>query len=516
MTMSNGPIKTDRNNLVTDYSQETEKETVAETSADIEKSTVAAAGISDDQIATLMARANASSATRTEAVGDVDSVETTGVNGANEAASGGVNIETNLPPPPVPRMEMTTERVDGATSFWNNYDVAVDNAMKTVAKQVENGNHTGQDVSELVADALIAEFLKLGILDPNNSVENQNELHKGLTALAQKGIEDAQAKSERATEMKKEAEEYAKTAGIISAVVTAVMVAVTVILAAVTFGATAGLVVAACVVAGALIGGIVGAAEGGDAGDIVDSMLMGASIGSAAGAFIAPFTAPVAAASSAAGTAATTASKAAVTIAEKAGEEGAKQAAKETAKEAAKEAVKSCKKLAVETQKELAKHSTKQTPKAVKAAYEASNKSAQEALTSSKTALAQIEKGTPEAMAAGAKTMEGVAKSCEGAMKPFTEGLRAKFQLATATIGATGTITQGGGNAIATHKAADAQLMDISSKRLRALMEKFAEDKQEISEIIHAIMESKNQRVGASLKMMQAHHSTATKVNSFR
>jgi hypothetical protein len=79
-----------------------------------------------------------------------------------------------------------------------------------------------------------------------------------------------------------------------------------------------------------------------------------------------------------------------------------------------------------------------------------------------------------------------------------------------------GTIGTGGSEAVATHKAADAQLMDISSKRLRALMEKFAEDKQEISEIIHAIMESKNQRVGASLKMMQAHHSTATKVNAFR
>jgi colicin import membrane protein len=280
-------------------------------------------------------------------------------------------------------------------------------------------------------------------------------------------------------------------------------------------------------------------AEGGDAKDVLDSALMGASVGSMAGAFAAPITASCSMASSSAAAAATTASNAAATVAEKAVEEGAKQAAqatvkevtkeaakeavketaKEAAKSAAKETVKATEKVAAETGKELAKHSGKEGP--IKAAYQASHDSATKAVEQANTALTQIEKGTAEGLKQGAETLNAVSKSCQGAMKPFGEqafvqAMRGKFQGLAAMLQGVGTVTSAGGNAITTNKAADAQLMDISSKRLRALMEKFAEDKQEISEIIHAIMESKNQRVGASLKMMQAHHSTATKVNSFR
>ncbi|MED5464439.1 MAG: hypothetical protein VX699_07285 [Myxococcota bacterium] len=628
MSISGGPIKPNRGDTaLQNYEQPVEgKSSVAE------KPVTGGAGVSDDDIATLMARAQQS-----QEVAGAGQVKDTAEVGKTPEASAEIELQaaTNLPPPSAPVVNMTPELAKGEQTFWNNLSPAMDSALTTVGETAD-GKQTGDGLGELSADALLAEFLKLGILDPNNSVETHNALHEGLSILKQKGIEDAQKKSQEAQELKKEAQDYAKNAQIIGAVVSAVMIALTVVLTVVTLGATAGLVVGACILAGGLIGGITAAANGESGMDVLDGVLMGASIGSAVGGIAAM----AAAAATAASTAATTTAKLAAQATEKVAEETAKkvaaEAAKTVAKETAKEVVKSTEKLAQEAAKqagksaahkaaaETAKQAAKQakdalqlinkgTPEALKAgqkglegvsnmcgtlaqtspdkalaasantvaqeaskaasnagtaaaketayltakeaskkvleeatkqgektvtyademvektkdalakakpgtkAHEAATKSHQAALDAAKearTGLAQLKTGTPESIKAAEETFKGASKICETAAEPFTKGLRNKFLIGQALLSSSTSVTEGGTTAVAATKAADAQTADLQSKRLRALMEKFQEQIQEEGEIIHMIMESKNKRVEAALKMSQAAHASATKVVS--
>lgn len=98
----------------------------------------------------------------------------------------------------VPQVVLSADKLQGAASFARN--------MQRVSQGLAKAG-------ELSADQLIAEYLKLEMTDPNNSVETHNELYEGLSRLRQAAIDEALAKSERAEEMKKEADHYASTFG---------------------------------------------------------------------------------------------------------------------------------------------------------------------------------------------------------------------------------------------------------------------------------------------------------------
>ena len=214
----------------------------------------------------------------------------------------------------------------------------------------------------------------------------------------------------------------------------------------------------ACVLAGALIGGITAASEGDDG---VDGVLMGATIGSAVGGLTAPFTAVGTTAS----TVATTAAKSAQQLAEKAAREGATDAAKQAAKEAAQQAVQAAEKLVEETAKQAGKNA------ATKAGDEAANR----ALATAKEGLDKV---TNEAFDAGSKSFASMAKFGEGAATALMDSTRSAYYVGTALINTSGSMTKGSANAVSADKASDAQVMDVWSKRIRALMDKFQEQIQ--------------------------------------
>ena len=113
------------------------------------------------------------------------------------------NLESPLPPPVPPRFALTPESQAGATSFMQQLDVVV-------------GGFESQ--GQLSPDRMMTEFLKLNLLDPNNSIETHNLLSEAMSTLRQKSIDESLAASERAQELKQEAENYASVAAIISGI----------------------------------------------------------------------------------------------------------------------------------------------------------------------------------------------------------------------------------------------------------------------------------------------------------
>jgi len=110
---------------------------------------------------------------------------------------------SQLPPPMPPRIKLTPELEQGAESFVNQIDAAVSG--------LDNNKH-------LSPDRMMTEFLKLNLLDPNNSVDTHNMLSEAMSTLRQKSIDESLAASERAQEMRKEAEEYAGIAAVVSGI----------------------------------------------------------------------------------------------------------------------------------------------------------------------------------------------------------------------------------------------------------------------------------------------------------
>jgi hypothetical protein len=71
-------------------------------------------------------------------------------------------------------------------------------------------------MTDLTADVLLAAFLKLNIMDPNNSVETHQRLHTVMSKLRQRAIADAKQKMKVAAELRKEAEKAADSAAYVS------------------------------------------------------------------------------------------------------------------------------------------------------------------------------------------------------------------------------------------------------------------------------------------------------------
>lgn len=162
------------------------------------------------------------------------SAEVSGLNNAEQIYGTG---ESQLRPAMPPRVEMTTARRNGAISFAQNVDRAMNDflvspggralpmdagaALRTGTTQLELQYRGLQDLS---ADALLAAFMKLNINDPNNAVETHNKLYEVSTELRQLAIDEAKKKIERAQEAMKEAQAYASQAQYISNVVTVISV----------------------------------------------------------------------------------------------------------------------------------------------------------------------------------------------------------------------------------------------------------------------------------------------------
>jgi hypothetical protein len=456
--------------------------------------------------------------------------DTTGVGKSRGAAAAARLAEgLKLAPAGAPKIKLTDEHTKGATTLMNNLGPAMEQAMTSV-KAASMGNKTTEQLSEMSADCMLAEYLKLEITDPNNSVETHQKLHTALSVLRKKGIKDAQVKAETAEAAKKEAQQYAETAGIIGTIVSVLMIALSVVLAAVTFGAASALVVVACVAAGALIGGIAAAASG---GDVLDGALMGASIGGAVGSI-------------GVGVAASMATAAAKTAAQVVVNEALKEATKEAIKNAVATAGKEATKEMVEQAvKEAVKEATKKamTETVKKAAQEAAVKAATEAgKTLSKEAIQRaanegVQQAVKSTITEAAKEVskeaaKGVAKSAivEGAKqgsKEVVAGMAksaasetaSQFgrQWATKVEGAAGLVggsVQGGANLKASQMASDAQQLDVAGRRSSLRAEKMQEQIQEEAEIINMIIESKNKAVEAVIKMSQAAHGSNLKVQS--
>ncbi|SVD33571.1 uncharacterized protein METZ01_LOCUS386425, partial [marine metagenome] len=156
----------------------------------------------DADIAALLTRAGVGG------VQGADAVESSQQVKSAKAAQQAVSVQATLPPPMPPRVKMTQDLKTGAESFTNNLDAAITGSVQG-----------GVNFDTMNANLMLAEFLKLNIMDPNNSVETHNELAEAMSTLRQKGIDDSLAKSAEAQEMKKEAEQYAQTAQIIGYIV---------------------------------------------------------------------------------------------------------------------------------------------------------------------------------------------------------------------------------------------------------------------------------------------------------
>jgi hypothetical protein len=129
--------------------------------------------------------------------------DSTGV-GQSRGAAAAARLAEGLKLAPVgaPKIKLTDDHTKGATTLMNNLGPAMDQAMASV-RAASMGNKTPEELGEMSADCMLAEYLKLEITDPNNSVETHQKLHTALSVLRKKGIKDAQAKAEKAEEAKK-------------------------------------------------------------------------------------------------------------------------------------------------------------------------------------------------------------------------------------------------------------------------------------------------------------------------
>ena len=199
------------------------------------------------------------------------------------------------------------------------------------------------------AETLIALFMKLQIMDPNNSPETQAKLREVTSSLRQGNLKiekqkncEAQAKIKKAIKKAKKKKMFAmfcSVAAIVSSVV----------LAGVTFGLTAALVVGAFALAGALVAmGIAVARADGDfsvlgQGKIWETnVLQGLSLGASVGSLVVGIGSIASAIGQGAANAAKEAAKQVVQVSLRtAAEEGVKVAGQEVAKQAAEQAVSS-------------------------------------------------------------------------------------------------------------------------------------------------------------------------------
>jgi|MDSW01.1.fsa_nt_gb hypothetical protein len=103
---------------------------------------------------------------------------------------------TALEPVMPPKITFGSKEQEGARTFVHNL-----NRVLTPTK-----------FESMNPDQLLAQFLKLQIVDPNNSVETHQDLHQAMSELRQLAIDEAQARIARAEEQRKEAEAYASFA----------------------------------------------------------------------------------------------------------------------------------------------------------------------------------------------------------------------------------------------------------------------------------------------------------------
>ena len=125
-------------------------------------------------------------------VGSLDEVE------SKTSPRSHVGFWETLPPVAGPVSELTKEHKEGAAAFALSLEQVVQSCSR---------------ISGLDGEALLAEFLKLEVEDPNNSVETHHQLYESLSTLRQNAIDEALSRSERAEELKKEADDYASTFG---------------------------------------------------------------------------------------------------------------------------------------------------------------------------------------------------------------------------------------------------------------------------------------------------------------
>ena len=136
----------------------------------------AAKGSQDVEIAKLLARAGVGQ------IGATDSVATTKEVSQSKQLQTAVNVVSKMSPPMPPVVKLTPELKSGAESFSNNLDIALTDVTS-------KGSINFQDMN---SQMMTSAFLKLNIMDPNNSVETHNELAEAMSTLRQKAIDDGQ------------------------------------------------------------------------------------------------------------------------------------------------------------------------------------------------------------------------------------------------------------------------------------------------------------------------------------
>lgn len=119
------------------------------------------------------------------------------------------NFFSPLAPPSPPKTNFTHELQQGAESLVEQIDTVVQNIEAS---------------GKFSPDRMMTEFLKLNLLDPNNSIETHNELSEAMSCLRQKAIDDSLAASERAQELQQKAEEYVGLTSVIQSITCALSV----------------------------------------------------------------------------------------------------------------------------------------------------------------------------------------------------------------------------------------------------------------------------------------------------
>lgn len=471
---------------------------------------------------------------------DVKGASATEVKGKQAAEVYGTG-DNKIPPPSTPKVELSDDKRIGAESFANNLN-QVTNAMllrpsagATAAKEEAaavgvgakgakggNGTSAGSDTSksaaiasgvdpstlkagkDLSADQLMAEFLKLNINDPNNSVETHNEMAKLNTTLRQQGIKAAQDKAANANEEMKSAQKYGDQMD----AVFLVMDIASIVIGIFTFGAgTVALQAAKEAVKEAIKQAVKEAVK-----EAVKGVIKEASKTMTKEALQAAIK---------------TATKAATKAATQAAAKGAsKEAVKEAAKAAFKESMQTSMQ---EAMKQGMQQGTKTAMQELgeKGVEELVNKTMDEAInktiesTLKETAQDKLLDTAAQNMVdEGAKQVgkesgkETTKQTSKEATAQSTQQFANQMESVSKAFNMGSGLVRAGGNAQKASKMSDAQESLLGSKRARMTAEQMQAALEQENEIIQSIMESKNKTVDSVMKMMNAAFSTQNKIMS--
>jgi hypothetical protein len=195
-------------------------------------------------------------------------------------------------PSPVDLSELQTVLEDAATQPLETTVVRME---QWLGKYANDGGVLFAG-SKMPLDSLMAAFMKLGITDPNNSPETQQDLADALMKIVSGFHENEKAANNAAQAELEEAQRAAQRANSCGAATAIALAVAAVVITIATAGvaapagaammamAIAAAVIATCVCVGAAVGAAVAAANG---GDMKSSVLQGMEYGSMAGCFIA-------------------------------------------------------------------------------------------------------------------------------------------------------------------------------------------------------------------------------------